>query len=138
MKVTVRWSPPQRYDGSAESRAQTVMSERPKDGAVPPGPSPMEAVLMALCSCTGIDIVGILEKMRVPLAGFRVDADGERAPDPPRVFTKIHLRIHFKGEGLTRAQAERAVALSLERYCSVAAMLRTTAQITHEIILDEG
>lgn len=137
MKVNVEWSPPALFEGLAESQAQAVMSERPTDGEVPPGPSPMETVLMALCSCAGIDIVAILQKMRAPLADLHIEADAERSPDPPRVFTRIHLRFHVWGEGLAREQVERAVALSVDKYCSVAAMLKQTAPLTYEILLRE-
>jgi putative redox protein len=137
MKVNVEWTPPTRFEGLSESQAQTVIAERPKVGEVPPGPSPMETVLMALCSCAGLDIVEILQKMRAPLANLHIEADAERASDPPRVFTKIHLRFHVWGEGLAREQVQRAVNLSLDKYCSVAGMVRETAQITHEIILRE-
>lgn len=134
MKVDVEWTPPMLFEGLAESQAQTVMASR-RDGDVPAGPSPMETVLMGLCACSGMDVVEILEKMRANLADLHIEADAERAPEPPRVFTKIHLRFRLWGAGLTREQAERAVALSLETYCSVAAMLRSTAQITAEVIV---
>jgi putative redox protein len=137
MKVSVEWTPPTLFEGLSESQAQTVIAERPKDGTVPPGPSPMEAVLMALCSCAGLDVVEILQKMRAPLVDLHIEADAERAKEPPRVFTKIHLRFIVWGEGLTRDQMQRAVNLSLDKYCSVAWMLRQTVQITHEIILQE-
>ena len=137
MKVNVEWTPPTLFEGLSESQAQAVMAERPKDDEVPAGPSPMETVLMALCSCAGLDIVEILQKMRAPLADLHIEADAERATEPPRVFTKIHLRFHVAGQGLAREQVERAVNLSIDKYCSVAGMLKQTAQITHEIILQE-
>lgn len=136
MKVEVGWTPPMRFEGLSQSRAQTVMESR-SDGNVPAGPSPMETVLMALCACSGIDVVEILQKMRASLADLHIEADAERAPEPPRVFTKIHLRFRCRGAGLTRAQAERAVNLSLDKYCSVAAMLRKMAALSYEIALEE-
>jgi putative redox protein len=134
MRVGVQWTPPMRFEGLAASGAQTVMAAR-REGEVPAGPSPMETVLMAVCACAGIDVVEILAKMRAHLAALHIEADAERAPEPPRVFTRIHLRFQLGGAGLTAAQAERAVRLSLDRYCSVAAMLRSTAQISHEVIV---
>jgi putative redox protein len=134
MRVDVEWTPPMLFEGVAESQAQAVMEPR-REGRVPAGPSPMETVLMALCGCAGVDVVEILEKMRANLTDLHIEADAERAPEPPRVFTKIHLRFRLWGAGLTREQAERAVRLSLEKYCSVAAMLRSTAAITHEVIV---
>ena len=137
MKVTVTWTPPAQFEGLSESQARLVMAERPKDGAVPAGPSPMETVLMALCACAGLDIVEILQKMRAPPADLHIEAEAQRATEPPRVFTEIHVRFHVWGQGLAREPVERAVNLSLDKYCSVAGMLKQTAQITHEIILHE-
>jgi len=136
MKVEVEWTPPMRFEGLSQSRARAVMESR-TEGTAPAGPSPVESVLMALCACSGIDVVEILQKMRANLAGLHIEADAERAPEPPRVFTKIHLRFRCGGRGLTREQAERAVNLSLEKYCSVAAMLRNTAALSHEVVLEE-
>ncbi|MGH2399549.1 MAG: OsmC family protein [bacterium] len=100
-------------------------------------PSPVESVLIALCACSGVDVVEILQKMHANLTGLYMEADAERAPEPPRVFTKIHVRFRCEGRGLTRAQAERAVNLSLEKYCSIAAMLRKTAALSYEVVLEE-
>lgn len=136
MKVDVEWTPPMRFEGLAQSQAQTVMEER-LEGVVPTGPSPMETVLMALCACSGIDVVEVLQKMRAPLMHLHIEADAERADSPPRVFTKIRLRYHVGGQGLTREQVQRAVSLSIDKYCSVAAMLRQTAELSHEIIVEE-
>ncbi len=137
MKVNVEWTPPMLFEGLAESQAQAIMEDRPTDGAVPAGPSPMETLLMALCACAGIDVVEILQKMRAPLADLHVEADAERASEPPRVFTKVHLRFRVWGQGLAREQVERAVNLSIDKYCSIAGMVKQTAQITHETILQE-
>jgi len=70
-----------------------------------------------------------------PLGGLTVRVMGERAEIHPKVFTKIHVRYEARGAGLTAAQVERAVRLSQEKYCSVAAMLRPTVAITHETVL---
>lgn len=95
----------------------------------------METVLIALAGCTGMDVVGILEKMRAPLEGLTVRVTGERAEIHPKVFTQIHVRYEARGMGLTPAQMNRAVKLSQEKYCSVAAMLRPTVAMTHEVVL---
>lgn len=105
------------FDGTAEHTA---------------GPSPMEAVLAALCSCTAIDVVSILEKKREPLEGLVVSAVAEQSAEPPRVFTKIQLTYHIRGK-VTPKAAEDAVSLSKNKYCSVSKMLEKTASIDFEI-----
>lgn len=136
MRVEVAWKPPMRFEAQSERKARIVMESGSRE-PVPAGPSPVESVLMALCACSGVDVVEILQKMRLNLDGLRIEADAERAPDPPRVFTKIHLRFLCEGAGLTRDQAERAVNLSLEKYCTVAAMLRHSVPISYEVILEK-
>lgn len=136
--VTVYWTPPRRFAGIGTVGAPVAMDARPEQTGEGSGPTPMETVLMALAGCTGMDVAGILEKMRIPLAALTVSASGERADTHPKVFTRIHIRYEAGGPGMTYAQLERAVRLSHEKYCSVAAMLRPTVTFTHEIILADG
>lgn len=95
----------------------------------------MEMVLRALCACSATDVVMILRKARQPLAALTVSADADRAPQPPTVFTRIHLRYRIAGP-VDRDHAERAVRLSQDKYCSVAAMLSRTAALSHEIAFE--
>lgn len=101
------------------------------------GPSPMEAVLAALCGCTSVDVVSILKKKRQPLTGLRVSATAEQASDPPRIFTKIKLTYAVSGK-LSRKAVEDAVALSKNTYCSVSKMLEKAAPVTYEIVFVDG
>ena len=102
------------------------------------GPSPMEAVLMALCSCTSVDVVSILKKKRQALTGLRVTAEAERAESAPRVFTRIHLTYTVRGAGLSRKAVEDAVALSKNKYCSVSQMLEKAAPVSYGIVFADG
>ena len=96
------------------------------------GPSPMEAVLMALCGCTSVDVVGILKKKRQPLAHLTVSAEAEQRTEPPTYFSKIRLVYAVTpepGTQLSRNAVEDAVHLSKDKYCSVSAMLEKAAEI---------
>jgi putative redox protein len=97
----------------------------------------MEAVLMALCSCTSVDVVSILKKKRQELTGLRVSATAERAETAPRVFTRIKLTYAVRGK-LSRKAVEDAVALSKDKYCSVSKMLEKAAAIEYEIVYPDG
>ena len=101
------------------------------------GPTPMEAVLMALCACTSVDVVSILQKKRQNLEGLKVTATAEQAKTFPRVFTHIKLTYAVKGN-LSRKAVEDAVALSQDTYCPVSNMLGKTAQIEREIVFENG
>jgi len=97
---------------------------------------PMQLLLMAHASCSAIDVVHLLKKMRQPLTDIRVEANGDRMPDEvPSVFRKIHLHYILTGD-LDEKSAEKAIRLSTEKYCSVGAMLSKTAEInwTFEIV----
>ena len=101
------------------------------------GPSPMEAVLMALCGCTSVDVVSILEKKRQVLTGLRVTATAARAATAPSIFTHIKLTYAVRGQ-LSRKAVEDAVSLSKNKYCSVSKMLEKAATIEYEIVYPDG
>ncbi|NMP22108.1 OsmC family protein [Sulfobacillus sp. DSM 109850] len=91
------------------------------------GIRPMEMVLLGLGGCTGIDVVSILQKMRVPFDRFEIAVDGERADEHPKIYRHIRVRYQFWGEGLDSDKVWRAVSLSQDKYCSVSAMLKQAA-----------
>ena len=100
------------------------------------GASPKALLLSGLGGCSGIDVVAILEKMRVPLDGFEVQVSADLTEEHPRVFKSIHLRYLFKGSDLPVDKLEKAVVLSMDRYCGVSAMLAKAAPITWEILVE--
>src|SRR5664279_416804 len=122
------------FEGVAEN-GNTILFDT--DSPYTRGPSPMEAVLMALCSCTSVDVVSILKKKRQGLTGLRVSAAAIRADEAPRVFTHIKLTYAVRGK-LSRKAVEDAVALSKNKYCSVSKMLEKAAVIDYEIVYPDG
>ena len=102
----------------------------PFDGKSNSAAGPMEMLLGALGSCTALDIVLILEKKRQKLAALEIEISGERAKDPPSVWTKIEMVYRLSGQ-LEEKAVRDAIELSQNKYCSVAAMLRKTAEITY-------
>lgn len=131
MNTTVRWTDGMAFAGTTESGATLTLDAKPEHGGGGRGPSPMETVLLALGGCTGMDVVSILRKMRAPLEGLEVRITADRASEHPQVFTRIHLEYVASGRGLQPDQVKRAVELSQERYCSVSAMLRASAQVSY-------
>jgi putative redox protein len=128
------WKHDNIFEGAAEN-GNTILFDA--DSAHTHGPSPMEAVLMALCGCTSVDVVSILKKKRQLLTGLRVSAAAEQAPSPPRVFTRIKLTYTVSGK-LSRKAVEDAVTLSKEKYCSVSLMLEKSAEIDYDIVFADG
>ena len=105
------------------------------DGDGNAAPGPMTVLLMCAACCSGVDVVEMLAKMRVQLTRFSVDVTGVRRDESPRRYVSIHLRYIVAGEGLARHHAERAVGLSVEKYCSVIASLSPDIALTHEVVL---
>lgn len=101
------------------------------------GPRPKPLMMVALAGCTGMDVVSILQKMRVDLDGFSVKTEGELTEEHPKHFTKMHLIYQFKGKNLPVDKLEKAIGLSLERYCGVHASYSKIMEITHEIKIIE-
>jgi putative redox protein len=128
------WKKEMEFDGHSESGRHVVFDA---GAAHAHGPSPMEAVLMALCACTSADVVSILEKKREPLASLTVSATAEQSPAPPRVFTGIRLVYHVGG-AVSKKAIEDAVTLSKNKYCSVSKMLEKAAQIDFTIEYADG
>jgi putative redox protein len=135
MKIEIEWLRRSAFAGRSESN-HWVMMDSTHNGGDGAAPTPMELLLLSLGGCSAVDVWSTLERMREPLGSLRVEAEGERAEKHPRVFTRIHLTYRIGG-GVNKKKAERAVKLSMERYCSVSAMLEKTAEITSEIILED-
>jgi putative redox protein len=103
------------------------------DNAVAPGP--MLTLLLAAAACTGSDVVSILEKMRVTLREFRIEASGSRREEEPRRYTALHLQYVLSGDNLDAGKARRAIELSITKYCSVLHSLAPDIRITHDLTL---
>jgi putative redox protein len=126
------WIEAQQFTGIATSGHAIIL-----DGDKKTASSPIELVLIALCGCTGYDVVSILQKKREPFTHLEVRAQAERATGYPAVFTEIKLTYRVGGK-VSRKAVEDAVHLSKEKYCSVSAMLERTAKITTSIEYVDG
>jgi putative redox protein len=138
LKATVKWIDGVSFVAETGSGHALVVDGAPEAGGRNVGPRPMELVLAGTAACTAFDVMWILRKARQPVSDCVVDAEAERAPEEPKVFTRIHLRYRVSGSGLNPAQVERAVRLSKEKYCSATLMLAKTAEITFEIAIDDA
>ena len=134
--ASVKWIGEQKFAALGPSgHAVVVDSDRQTNSA----PGPMELVLMALGACTATDVVTVLQKKRQKLKSLEVVCSGERATQPPTVWTKLEIVYRLRGD-LEDAAVKHAIELSEEKYCSVAAMLKKTAKVTwrYEILRDEA
>jgi putative redox protein len=138
MNATIKWVDGAMFVGETGSGHALVVDGPPEAGGRNLGPRPMELVLVGLGSCTAFDVVDILKKGRHPVSDCRVELAAERADEPPKVFTRIHIRFIVSGRSLKPAVVERAVKLSAEKYCSATIMLRDKVAITHDYVIEDS
>ncbi|MDG1732253.1 MAG: OsmC family protein [Thalassotalea sp.] len=134
MQAKVKWVGEELFMGTSESGHCVVMDAN--GGAL--GPSPLENVLLSLGACSSVDVVSILEKARQKISGCVVEINGTRVDTVPKLFSDIHLRFVITGAGVSEKHVDRAVALSADKYCSVALMLNKAVTITHDFEIVEA
>jgi putative redox protein len=132
VECTINWMPGTGMGFVAQTGSGhfLTMDGAPDGGGHNLAPRPMETVLAGTGGCTAYDVVLILKRGRHAVSGCQVKVSAERAPQDPKVFTKIHMHFTVSGTGLPHAAVERAIALSHEKYCSASIMLAKTAEIT--------
>jgi len=139
MATTARitWVQDALFVGESGSGHTITMDGSPDVGGRDLAARPMEMVLIGMGGCTAIDVASMLRKQRQDVRDIIVELEAERADDHPKVFTAVKLVYRVRGKNLNRALVERAVSLSDEKYCSATAMIRKSAAVTHELVLEE-
>ena len=120
---------------SPSGHAQTIETDSERRAAA----TPMELLLLALGSCTGVDVIAILKKKRQQVTDYRIEVSGERREEFPRAYTRLFVKHIVRGQGVSEQAVASAIELSDQKYCSVAATLRGTAEIvtSYEIIEED-
>jgi putative redox protein len=129
-RITLDWQDKLVFRGGASGGPEVVI-----DGDNAAAPGPMLQLLLAAASCTGSDVVAILEKMRAGLRKLSIEASGVRREQEPRRYLSLHFQYHLSGDRLDEAKARRAIELSIEKYCSVIHSLAPDIRITHGFTL---
>lgn len=139
-KIVLNWKGNFCFEAKNEKGLCVNFDAPAKYGGGDTAPTPMETVLACLAGCTSFDVVSILKKKRQEISGYSVETEAERNEEPPEVFTKIHIKYIVKGKNISKEAVERAIQLSYDKYCSVGAMLKKTAEITtsYEIIQEQS
>jgi putative redox protein len=131
-KTTLRWDKDLIFVGATEQGYEVEFDAHAQWGC-----KPMEALLLSLAGCMAIDMVMILQKMRVQLASFKMDLVGERNPVPPQYYKAIEMVLSIAGKNLDSRKVDRAVALSHAKYCSVYNTLRKDLEVKVRYVLEE-
>jgi putative redox protein len=126
------WKGKMVFEAKTESGYSVLMDAKPEVGGEDKGPRPMELLMVSLGGCTAMDVVSILKKMRADLESMTINIDSERAPEHPKIFSRINIEYNFTGRNITEENVKKAIKLSQDKYCSVAAMLKEKAEITYK------
>jgi putative redox protein len=138
MKTRIKWNDGMSFLAESGSGHAVLMDGPPEAGGRNLGPRPMEMLLMGTGGCAAFDVVLILKKSRQDISDCVVEIEAERAPQDPKVFTRIHFHFILTGKKLNPQQVERAIVLSAEKYCSASIMLGKTAELTHDFEIVES
>jgi len=130
--VTVKWAGKMTFIGQASSGNCLTMDAGTDNGGLGLGHSPMDLLLMGAGGCASIDVVMILQKGRNDIVDCEVKVSGKRASEMPKVYTDIHMHFIVSGKDLKENAVERAVKLSMDKYCSASATLAKAATLTYD------
>jgi len=136
-KATIHFAGNDFFVGVTPSaHAQAIETDSARGSAA----TPMELLLIALGSCTGVDVISILKKKRQQVTDYRIEVSGERREEFPRSYTRLYVKHIVRGRGVSDQAVAGAIELSDTKYCSVAATLRGSAEIvtTYEIVEEEA
>jgi putative redox protein len=119
------------FEGRATSGHTLTMDADDVSGGHNAGFRPMELLLVGFGGCSGMDVISILRKKKQPVSGLEINVAGEMTDEYPKIYRKIHIEYVVKGKGVGKEAVERAIQLSLDKYCSVGATLGKAGTITH-------
>lgn len=126
-ETTTRWVKNLAFTSEIDSH--TLVMDAKADMGDDSGPSPKKLLLSSLAGCTGMDVVSLLNKMRVPFTGLTLKVSAELTDEHPKVYSEITIIYQVFGQNLDKTKVEKAVKLSKEKYCGVSAMLEKNSPI---------
>ena len=135
-KATIHFAGNDFFVGVTPSgHAQAIETDSDRGSAA----TPMELLLIALGSCTGVDVISILKKKRQHITDYRIEVSGERRQEFPKSYTRLYVKHIIRGRGVSEQAVASAIELSDTKYCSVAATLRGSAEIvtSYEIVEED-
>jgi putative redox protein len=121
---------------SAEMDGHTIVVDAGADaGGQDAGPRPKKLMMLALAGCTGMDVVSLLNKMRVEFDDFSLSVDANVTEEHPKHYDSMHITYRFKGKNLPMDKLQKVVEMSQEKYCGVSAAYKKAMEITWEIVV---
>ncbi|MEO7393598.1 MAG: OsmC family protein [Chitinophagaceae bacterium] len=130
MKISTTWKKNHEFVSMQDKNSINL------DGEKKNGFGPKALLLAGLAGCSGIDVVDILQKMKVEFSDFSIDVDAEQTEEHPKVFKDILIIFRMKTAGENEIKVKKAIELSLDKYCGVSAMLRKNSNINYKLIIE--
>lgn len=131
--VTTQWKQNLQFESDNPSGHSVIMDTSVENGGNGSGLSPKAMMLSSLAGCSGLDVISVLNKMKVTLDDFKIIVTGKLTEEHPKYYHSVTLAYHFYGSNLEREKLKKAVDLSVEKYCGVMEMFRKFAEITIDI-----
>ena len=129
--TSTKWTGKMAFDSQIDDHSIRIDAKAPLGDNS--GPSPKKLLLSSLAGCTGVDVVSLLNKMKVPFTGFEIDVEADLTDEHPKVYSEIRIIYRVYGKDLKKSKVEKAVNLSKEKYCGVSAMLGKGSKIVYSI-----
>ncbi|WP_406685239.1 OsmC family protein [Seonamhaeicola sp. MEBiC1930] len=132
VKVTTKWLGDMRFESSNPSGHNLFIDAGEEGGGKGEGYRPKALMLSGLAGCSGIDVAALIKKMKLKVDDFKIDIDANLTDEHPKYYDKVIMSFHFYGEDLKEKKLQRAVDLSVEKYCGVMEMFRQFAEVSIE------
>jgi putative redox protein len=129
MKTSTNWKHKQVFSSEQDGKSITIDGDRKE------GMSPKALLLSGLAGCSGIDVVEILLKQKVVFSDLNIEVEAEQTDEHPRVFKEIHITYKIRTDAANEEKVKKAIALSLDKYCGVSAMLKKNSAIHSKLQL---
>jgi len=135
-EITTTWKSGMSFENDIDG-FKSIVDASTEFGGNDFGPSPKKLLLAGLAGCTGMDIVSLLKKMRETLTNFHIKIEAEMTNEHPKIYSDIIIKYYFKtSDNLNHTNVDKAIKMSQETYCGVAAMLRKGSNLNYEIIYE--
>jgi putative redox protein len=130
MKISTTWKKNHEFESSQENNTINL------DGDKKNGFGPKALLLAGLAGCSGIDVIDILKKKKVNFSHFTIDVESEQTEEHPKVFKDILVTYRIKTDENNKIKVEKAIELSLDKYCGVSAMLKKNSAVNYKLIIE--
>lgn len=130
--ITTKWLGNMKFESTNPSGHNLFIDAGPENGGNSEGYRPKALMLSGLAGCSGLDVAALIKKMKLDVADFNIEVDANLTEEHPTYYDKVYVKFNFYGDNLNEKKLQRAVDLSIEKYCGVMEMFRQFAEVKVE------